>query len=151
MNPRRELLSVRIGEQEFALDIGAIREIRGWIASTYLPHAPFHVIGMINLRGSALLVIDLAARLGLKPRAPDAASVVVVVESGDRVAGLLVDAVCDIITVSEAQLQATPETGSAVPRQFIEGLVMTEARIISIVSVPAILPDPALAGVPEMA
>ena len=136
-----ELLSVKIGAQEFAMDIRSIREIRGWIASTHLPHAPSYVKGMINLRGTVLLVIDLAERLGLRAQEPNAASVVVVVECGAQVAGLLVDAVCDIITVTDDMRQATPETGSGVSRTYIEGLIMIESRIISVVSIQAIMPD----------
>jgi purine-binding chemotaxis protein CheW len=152
---RSELLSVRIGAQEFAFDIKSIREIRGWIASTHLPHAPSFIKGMINLRGTVLVVIDLAERLGLVAQEPNAASVVVVVEAGERVAGLLVDAVCDIITVTDDMRQATPETGSGASREFIEGLIMIDTRIISTVSIPAIMPDATveagLVGVPEMA
>jgi purine-binding chemotaxis protein CheW len=138
---RSELLSIRIGAQEFAMDIRSIREIRGWIASTHLPHAPSYIKGMINLRGTVLVVIDLAERLGLHAQEPNAASVVVVVEDGERVAGLLVDAVCDIITVTDDMRQATPETGSGSSREYIEGLIMMDNRIISIVSIPAIMPD----------
>jgi purine-binding chemotaxis protein CheW len=141
---RTELLSVRIGAQEFAMDIRSIREIRGWIASTHLPHAPSYIKGMINLRGTVLVVIDLAERLGLVSQEPNAASVVVVVEAGDRVAGLLVDAVCDIITVTDEMRQMTPDTGSNSSREFIEGLIMMDNRIISTVSIPAIMPDPSM-------
>jgi purine-binding chemotaxis protein CheW len=141
---RSELLSVRIGAQEFAMDIRSIREIRGWIASTHLPHAPSYITGMINLRGTVLVVIDLAERLGLHAQEPNAGSVVVVVETADRVAGLLVDAVCDIITVTDDMRQATPATGSNTPGEFIEGLIMMDSRIISIVSIPAIMPDAAV-------
>jgi len=143
---RSELLSVRIGAQEFAMDIRSIREIRGWIASTHLPHAPSYIKGMINLRGTVLVVIDLAERLGLPAQEPNAASVVVVVETGTKVAGLLVDAVCDIITVTDDMRQATPETGSDASREFIEGLIMMDNRIISIVSIPAIMPEAAVAA-----
>ncbi|OYV35345.1 MAG: chemotaxis protein CheW [Acidocella sp. 20-61-6] len=138
---RRELLSVRIGDQEFAIDICAIREIRGWIASTHLPHAPSYIKGMINLRGIVLLVIDLAERLGLPPQAPSPASVVVVVEDEARVAGLLVDAVCDIITVTDEMRQATPETGGAMSSRYIEGLIMMEQGITGIIAIPAVMPD----------
>jgi purine-binding chemotaxis protein CheW len=140
---RSELLSVRVGAQEFAFDIRSIREIRGWIASTALPHAPSFIKGMINLRGTVLVVIDLAERLGLASTEPNPASVVVVVEAGSRVAGLLVDAVCDIITVTDEMRQETPETGTQASREFVEGLIMMENRIISIVSIPAIMPDAA--------
>ncbi len=148
---RNELLSVRIGAQEFAMDIRSIREIRGWIASTHLAHAPSYIKGMINLRGTVLVVIDLAERLGLPAQEPNAASVVVVVECGGKTAGLLVDAVCDIITVTDDMRQNTPETGSNGPREFIEGLIMLDSRIISTISIPAIMPDATtLEQIPEV-
>lgn len=149
---RMELLSVRIGAQEFAMDIRSIREIRGWIASTHLPHAPSFIKGMINLRGTVLVVIDLAERLGLPALEPSPASVVVVVvEHGDKVAGLLVDAVCDIITVTDDMRQPTPETGTSTPREFVEGLIMMENRIVSIVAIPALMPDAAVQAMLEAA
>jgi purine-binding chemotaxis protein CheW len=150
-NPERrsELLSIRIGSQEFAMDIRSIREIRGWIASTHLPHAPSYIKGMINLRGTVLVVIDLAERLGLRAQEPNAASVVVVVENAERVAGLLVDAVCDIITVTDDMRQAIPETGSSTSKEYIEGLIMMDSRIISVVSIPAIMPDAAVESLVE--
>jgi purine-binding chemotaxis protein CheW len=148
---RTELLSVRIGAQEFAMDIRSIREIRGWIASTHLPHAPSFIKGMINLRGTVLVVIDLAERLGLPSLEPSPASVVVVVEHGDKVAGLLVDAVCDIITVTDDMRQPTPETGTSTPREFVEGLIMMENRIISIVAIASLMPDTTVQALLEAA
>jgi chemotaxis signal transduction protein len=65
MNESNQLLCVRLGNQEFALNIRAPREIRGWISSTPLPHAPSYIKGMINLRGSVIAIIDLAERLAL--------------------------------------------------------------------------------------
>ncbi len=146
---RVELLSVRSGAQEFALDIRAIREIRGWIASTPLPHAPSFIKGMINLRGTVLVVVDMAERLGLPPHEPSPASVVVVVEAGDAVAGLLVDAVCDIITVTDDMRQPIPETGSAAPKDYLQGLIMRDNRIISIISISALMPDAAVRELAE--
>jgi purine-binding chemotaxis protein CheW len=140
-----QLLSVRIGDQEFAMSIMAIREIRGWIASTPLPHAPPYIKGMINLRGTVLAIIDLAVRLGLSSREPTAASVVVVVEMGDKVVGLLVDAVSDIITVTDDMRQMTPDTGEAVSRAYVESLIMINERIIGIISLASVMPhDPIL-------
>jgi len=135
-----QLLCVRLREQEFALSIRAVREIRGWISSTPLPHAPSYVKGMINLRGSVLAIIDLAERLGLPCTAANATSVVVVIEAGDHVIGLLVDAVSDIITVTSEMRQVTPETGSAASREYVEGLLMRDQQIISVLSIEAIMP-----------
>lgn len=148
---RAELLSVRIAEQEFAINIKSIREIRGWIASTHLPYAPPFVRGMINLRGNVLVVVDLAQRLGLAAIEPDKASVIVVVECDNRTVGLLVDAVCDIITVTDDMRKNTPETGSDIPKSFVEGLVMMDSRIISVLSLPALVPEEAIQRITKMA
>ena len=140
MDESNQLLCVRLGDQEFALNIRAIREIRGWISSTPLPHAPSYIKGMINLRGSVLAIIDLAERLGLPSVPPNTMSVVVVIEEGARVIGLLVDAVSDIITATEEMRQVAPETGSAASRDYVEGLLMRDKQIISVLSIPAIMP-----------
>ena len=140
MNEGNQLLCVRLGDQEFALSIRAIREIRGWISSTPLPHAPSYIKGMINLRGSVLAIIDLAERLGLPSVPPNTTSVVVVIEHGDRVVGLLVDAVSDIITATEDMRQPAPEIGSAASRDYVEGLLMRDKQIISVLSIPAVMP-----------
>ena len=140
MNESNQLLCVRLGDQEFALNIRAIREIRGWISSTPLPHAPSYIKGMINLRGSVLAIIDLAERLGLPSVPPNTTSVVVVIEEGERVIGLLVDAVSDIITATEEMRQVAPETGSAASREYVEGLLMRDKQIISVLSIPTIMP-----------
>jgi purine-binding chemotaxis protein CheW len=135
-----ELLSIRLGGQEFAISIMAIREIRGWVAVTHLPHAPSYILGMINLRGTVLVVIDLAQRLGLGGQEPNPASVIVVVEANNRVVGLLVDEVCDIITVTETMRQERPSIEHGASQDFIEGLVMIEERIISVIAVNAVVP-----------
>src|ERR1700734_4212684 len=140
---REQLLCVRVGDQEFALSIRAIREIRGCITSTPLPHAPSYIKGMINLRGSVLAIIDLAERLGLPSVPPNTTSVVVVIEEGTRVIGLLVDAVSDIITATAETHQVAPKTGSAASRAYVEGLVMRDKQIISVLSIPAIMPKDA--------
>src|SRR5580698_7846525 len=96
---RRELTSFRIGDQEFCVDIMSVREIRGWTPATPLPRTPDFVRGVINLRGAVLPIIDLAARLGLQVNELSARSVIIVVKVGERLIGLLVDAVSDIISI----------------------------------------------------
>src|SRR5690606_9136287 len=108
----RELIAFRIGDQEFCVDIMSVREIRGWTPATPLPHAQRYVQGVINLRGTVLPIIDLSARLGFGFTKPEARHVIIVVRSGDQEAGLLVDAVCDILSVTESMLQPTPNVAS---------------------------------------
>jgi purine-binding chemotaxis protein CheW len=134
-----ELITVRVGEQLFALDIMTVREIRGWSPSTPVPHGPDHVLGMINLRGVVLPVIDLAARLGLPRREPDNTSVVVVADLDGRPVGLMVDAVCDILTVSAGQVQAAPELGGHAG--LVSGVIPDGEQITTVLDLTNALPS----------
>jgi purine-binding chemotaxis protein CheW len=136
----RELISFHIGTQEFCVDIMQVREIRGWTASTMLPQAPKYVHGVINLRGAVLPIVDLAARLGLANAAPTDRSVIIVTQIGPQLVGLLVDAVSDILTVTEDMIQPTPDVASDLVKTFVRGLLAMEGRMISLISLDRVLP-----------
>ena len=142
----RELIAFRIGEQEFCVDIIAVREIRGFAAATPLPHAPNFVVGVINLRGTVLPIVDLAARLGFGPTQPTARSVVIVVRIDRQLVGLLVDAVSDILTVTDDLLQPTPDIASELARTFVRGVMAFEGRMISMNAVDFVLPQTDMAA-----
>src|SRR6185369_16962312 len=117
---RRELISFRIGDQEFCVDIMSVREIRGWTAATPLPRTPDFVRGVINLRGAVLPIIDLSARLGLGATEPEARHVIIVCRIASQMVGLLVDAVSDILTVTDDLVQPTPDVGCEQVRHFVK-------------------------------
>lgn len=136
-----ELIAFRIGEQEFCVDIMTVREIRGWTPATPLPMTPPYVRGVINLRGTVLPIIDLACRLGLPPVQAEARSVIIVVNFGDRLVGLLVDAVSDILTTPASAVQPTPDMASGAVRSFIRGLISLDQRLISQIALERVLED----------
>lgn len=138
---RRELISFRIGAQEFCVDIMAVREIRGWTSATPIPHSPNYVRGVINLRGAVLPIVDLAARLGFAITEPTARSVIIVAHIGDRTVGLLVDAVSDILTVSDDVVQPTPDVTCDTVKAFVKGILAVDDRLISLISLDRVLPD----------
>ncbi|MGO8484821.1 chemotaxis protein CheW, partial [Rhizobium leguminosarum] len=84
---------------------------------TAMPHSPGYMLGVINLRGAVLPIIVLAARLGMKPADPTARHVIIVAQVRRKVVGLLVDAVSDILTVTDETIQPTPEISSELERQ----------------------------------
>jgi purine-binding chemotaxis protein CheW len=137
----RELISFRIGDQEFCVDIMEVREIRGWTPATALPQAPAFVRGVINLRGAVLPIVDLGARLGLGTAEPTARHVIIVAQVQNQVVGLLVDAVSDILTVTDDQVQPTPDVASEMVRTFVRGLLAIEGRMVSFISLDRVLPD----------
>lgn len=136
----RELISFQVGDQEFCVDIMAVREIRGWASATPLPHSPSYVRGVINLRGAVLPVIDLAARLGLPPTEATERSVIIVTQIDNRTVGLLVDAVSDILTITDDMVQTTPDVACDTVKTFVKGILAVEGRMISTVALDQLLP-----------
>lgn len=138
---RRELIAFRIGDQEFCVDIMQVREIRGWTTATPLPRTPNFMKGVINLRGAVLPIVDLGARLGLQTTDPTARHVIMVINQGTRTLGLLVDAVSDIIEVTEDMVQPTPDVACDQVKAFVKGLFGIEGRMISLITLDRVLLD----------
>jgi purine-binding chemotaxis protein CheW len=136
----RELIAFRMGAQEFCVDIMSVREIRGWTKATPLPHSPGFVRGVVNLRGTVLPIVDLAARLGFPPAEPTARHVIIVAQIGAQTVGLLVDAVSDILTVTEDVIQATPEVASEMTKTFVRGVLAVDERMISLIALDHVPP-----------
>jgi purine-binding chemotaxis protein CheW len=136
----RELISFRVGDQQFCVDIMQVREIRGWTPATPLPHAPPYVKGVVNLRGAVLPVIDIAARLSMGQVEPTPRHVVIVVWIRNKLVGLLVDAVCDVLNVSDEQLQPSPDVACDTVNAFITALVTMEDRMLGLISLDSLLP-----------
>lgn len=135
-----ELLSFVVGTHEYSVDIMKVREIRGWTETTSLPHAPPYVRGVINLRGTVLPVIDLALRLGLQADPPNERNVVIVVDISDSPVGLRVDAVSDILTVSQDDLLPPPEFSDDVSGTFLTAVTLVNDKMIRVLDLAQTLP-----------
>lgn len=137
----RELIAFRIGEQEFCVDIMSVREIRGWTPATPLPRSPAYMKGVINLRGTVLPIIDLGSRFGLQTGEPTERHVIMVAHVGARLVGLLVDAVSDIVQLTDASIQPTPDVASESVKAFVKGIFAVEGgRMISLIDLEHVLP-----------
>ncbi|MGD0633027.1 MAG: chemotaxis protein CheW [Beijerinckiaceae bacterium] len=137
----RELISFIIGKQEFCVDIMSVREIRGWSPATPLPHSPAFVRGVINLRGAVLSIVDLGSRLGLPTSEPSARHVIIVAQVGSQIAGLLVDAVTGILTVTAETIRPTPDVASEMARSFVKGVLAIDNRMITLITLDHVLPS----------
>lgn len=136
-----ELLTFRIAEQEYALDIMSVREIRGWTHATPLPHAPNYMKGVINLRGTVLPVMDLSVRLGLTKQEQDDRNVIIVVKLEDTMTGLLVDAVSDIVALSPEDMQPPPELTSNAAEAVVSALTLIDERMVRVLDLNATIKD----------
>ncbi|MEE4384274.1 MAG: chemotaxis protein CheW [Pseudomonadales bacterium] len=148
--PRQELLSFRIEEEEYAVDILRVREIRGWGPVTRIPRMPDYVRGVLNLRGAIVPVIDLRMRFGLEPLEYGPTTVVVIlhVEAEDRVQdiGVVVDAVSDVYAVDPGRIQPPPEFGTHLDAGFLKGLISQNDHLIIVVDVDRVLDTRTLAS-----
>ena len=125
-----EIIAFHLSNQQFCIKTISIREIRGWAAATPLPHAPPHVLGVMNLRGSVIPVIDLAAKLGVPNAVDNSRSAIVVVEVGQGVLGLVVDQVSDILSIGADRIQPVPDFGVTLDPAFSYGIIALDHGMV---------------------
>ena len=134
----REHLTFEFGGQAYAVDIAAVREIRGWTEPSPMPGADPNVLGVINLRGEALPLFDLAAKLGLPSPKVTERSVIIVVDVIGESVGLLVDSVSNIITPSIEDTKEPPETVKSQSPRSVAALTLIEDRLVRILDLESV-------------
>ena len=123
----RKVVTFRLADQMFGIDMASLLEIREWEAPTPLPGVPSYVKGVTNLRGHVVPVVGLAERLGWKPSELHSRSCILVVDILGKHAGFLVDEVADIVSVVESEIQPAPEMETG-EEKVIAGLAQVTAR-----------------------
>lgn len=134
-----QYLSFRLADEEYALEILSVREIRGWQRVTRIPHAPPFVLGVLNLRGAVVPVMDLRRRFGLPDAEYTSTTVTIIVAVGQRLFGIVVDAVSDVLDVAAAQLRPPPDFGSAIDTAYIKGLTAQGDRMVMLLDADRLL------------
>lgn len=125
-----EIIAFHLGDQQFCIKTTSIREIRGWAEATPLPHVPPHVSGVMNLRGSVIPIIDLAARLGMTGTIDSSRSAIVVAEVGGNVLGLIVDRVSDILSIRSSEIQPLPDLGTSFEPGYAYGIIPRDEAMV---------------------
>jgi purine-binding chemotaxis protein CheW len=131
------LVTFQTEGRAFGIDVAAVREIRGWQQTTPLPNSADHVLGVINLRGTIVPVVDLRRRLGLGPSELTRASVVIVVDIDDKQVGILADAVSDIVDVSETELHAAPNLDGQ-ESKLVKNLMVKGGSVVSLLELSSV-------------
>lgn len=125
-----DIIAFKLGEQTFCIETTSVREIRGWAASTPLPHSSPEVLGVINLRGTVIPTIDLGTKLGLRSSEKTERSAIIVVEVYQQPMGLVVDHVTDMLSVSRDLIQPAPDLGSNSIRSCCDGIITHASAMI---------------------
>jgi purine-binding chemotaxis protein CheW len=137
--PRPQFISFAIGDDQYAVDIMAVREIKGWLDVTCLPKQPEYVRGVLNLRGAIVPIIDLRCRFGQGLTKTTPLHIVIIAQIGSRQIGLIGDRVLDIVAVDAAEIQDVPRAGQGDAADFLSGLVMRDDAMIALVDVPSLI------------
>jgi purine-binding chemotaxis protein CheW len=134
-----EYLTFTLGSEEYGIDILKVQEIRGYEAPTRIANAPAFIKGVINLRGVIVPIVDLRIKFNLGEPAYDQFTVVIILNIGQRVMGIVVDGVSDVIQLNSDTLRPAPEFGSILDTRYIVGLGTLEARMIIVVDIEALM------------
>ena len=138
-----QYLTFIMAGEEYGVDILAVQEIRGWEDSTFIPNAPAYIKGVINLRGTIVPIMDLRTRFGIEDVQYSPLTVVTILkfesDQGERVMGIVVDAVSDVYTISDDETRRTPELTEDKNSAFIKGLVNVDDKMIILLDVESLL------------
>ncbi|MDE0855874.1 MAG: chemotaxis protein CheW [Nevskia sp.] len=141
----QEFLTFTLGTEEYGVDILKVQEIRGYDTVTRIPDAPEFIKGVINLRGTIVPVIDLRLKFRLGEASYNALTVMIVLNIGSRVVGMVVDSVSDVIALDAAQICPPPEFGAALDTRYLAGLGTLEGRMLILIDIESLLGSAELA------
>jgi len=141
----REYLTFRVGAEEYGIDILKVQEIRGYEQPTRIANAPSFIKGVVNLRGVIVPIVDMRLKFGLGSAEYNDFTVVIILNLGARVVGMVVDSVSDVMELSPDQIRDTPEIDSVVDSSYITGLGTLNDRMLILIAIEKLM------GTAEMA
>lgn len=131
---KQQFLTFKLAGEEYGVGILTVMEIRGWSAVTAIPHSPPWVLGVVDLRGVVVPVIDLRRRFELSPAdfGPSTVVIVIRVNTGaeERTVGLVVDAVSEVYDIDETAFRQLPDLGSSAAGEVVNGLAHTDGKTV---------------------
>jgi len=142
----RQFLSFSVGAEDYAIDILAVREIKGWTRTTALPNQPDYVLGVLNLRGAIVPVYDLRCRFGQGVTETTPKHVVIIVAVADRLMGLLVDQVSDILSAAPDSIGPVPETTHSAEHAYLSGIITVGESMVVLLSLETLFSTLVLPG-----
>ena len=135
----RELLTFTLGNEEYGIDILKVQEIRGYEAVTTIANAPEFIKGVINLRGIIVPIVDMRIKFKLGNIGYDTTTVVIILNIANRVVGMVVDGVSDVISLGPEQIRAAPDFSSSFDIKYITGLGTVDERMLILVDIEKLM------------
>jgi len=148
-NASRQVLTFSLGEESYGIDILQVQEIRGWAPVTHIPQSPPHVLGVLNLRGSIVPIVDLRVRFSLAADFTPLTVIIVIsiqTSSGRKECGLVVDSVSDVVDLDASQMRPAPALNGSATAGGINGLATLDDRMLILLSVDDLVGSDLLAA-----
>jgi purine-binding chemotaxis protein CheW len=134
-----EFLAFRLGSEEYGIDIQKVREIRGYDAVTHIANSPEFIKGVVNLRGIIVPIIDMRIKFNLGTPTYDQFTVVIILNIAERLMGIVVDSVSDVITLQAAQIKPAPDMGAALGSTHMIGLGVVDERMLILMDIDKLM------------
>jgi purine-binding chemotaxis protein CheW len=134
-----EFLSFTLGQEEYGIDIQKVQELRGYDTVTRIANAPEHIKGVVNLRGIIVPIIDMRIKFNLGTPTYDQFTVVIILNIGGRVMGMVVDSVSDVITLKPEQIRPAPPMGSVLDTEYLMGLGTLDERMLILIDLDRLM------------
>lgn len=150
-----QYLTFLLGKEEYGIEILKVQEIKGWGPVTKIPNTPSYILGVINLRGAIIPVMDLRLRFSLESAEYTATTVIIVttvrIDNKTRTVGLVVDAVSEVYSIDESCFAEAPELGNSVDTAYVSGLATVEGKMIILMAVEYLVSNEMLSTIPDTA
>ncbi|MBS3910189.1 MAG: purine-binding chemotaxis protein CheW [Actinobacteria bacterium] len=134
-----QFVTFALDNEKYGVEVLKVQEIIGYQGFAKVPNVPPFVKGVLNLRGSVVPVVDLRLKLNMKPREYDNFTVILIMEVRERVVGIIVDAVSDVVNLSPEDIQQTPDFSSGIRVDFIKGMGRKDEELIIILDIDRVL------------
>jgi purine-binding chemotaxis protein CheW len=139
VNNATEVLSFRLGGEEYAISILKVQEIRGYDAVTRIASAPEYLKGVINLRGIIVPIVDMRIKFNVGEAKYDPFTVVIILNINGHTIGMVVDSVSDVVTLTPDQIKPAPDMGASVATEFLQGLGTVGERMLILLDIDKLM------------
>jgi purine-binding chemotaxis protein CheW len=136
-----QFLTFNLGEELYGVDILRVQEIKGYTAVTKIPNTPSHIKGVLNLRGTIVPIVELRTKFGMPTIDYTMFTVIIVVVVRDKVMGLVVDAVSDVLDIDKKDIQAAPQFGANIDIRFLTGIGKSGDKLVALLDIDCLLID----------
>lgn len=147
----RQYLTFELGDEFYGVNILKVQEIKGYTDVTRIPNTPDYMKGVLNLRGTIVPIINLRMKFGMEQIDVTSFAVIVVVVVQERVMGMIVDAVSDVLTIGAEFIKPAPTLGANVDTSFIDGIGTEGDRLVTLLDIDRVLTGDELAKIEEVA